>query len=218
MTGATHADHRSARSPRQTLEGPAGDNPIAGPRTGTTRSEASAHASAGASGRHNEPGSRPASACRAQPPSKSGDASPRLGKGTTSSGKRTGAPRGTGLDKARRTTQGHKVRQRCTPPATTKAHGQVPSNNGHRVPQTRTARTTRNKPQHANRCQPTPAAVGIDVSAPGSEPSPCRLLNGRRPDGRVRARKRDRPLPATKQVPSGWTCARPEGTQPLPAT
>ena len=33
------------------------------------------------------------------------------------------------------------------------------------------------------------AAVRMDVCAPGSEPSPCRLQNSRRPDGRVCARQ-----------------------------
>ena len=80
MTGSTHANHRSAGSPRPTPEGPARDYPIAGPRKGTTRSEPSAPASAGASGRHKEPGSRPAFACPAQPPSKAGGASPRGGE------------------------------------------------------------------------------------------------------------------------------------------
>ena len=80
MTGSTHANQRSASSPRLTPEGPARDNPIAGPQTGTTRSAPSAPALAGASGRHNEPGSRPASACPAQPPSKSGGKSPQDGK------------------------------------------------------------------------------------------------------------------------------------------
>ena len=37
VTGSTHANHRSARSPRPTPKGRARDNPIAGPRTGTTR-------------------------------------------------------------------------------------------------------------------------------------------------------------------------------------
>ena len=60
MTGSRHANHRSTRCPRPTPEGPARDNRIAGPRTGTTRSELSAPASAGASSRHHEPGSRPA--------------------------------------------------------------------------------------------------------------------------------------------------------------
>ena len=49
---------------------------MAGPRTGTTRSAPSALASARASERHNEPGSRPASTCPAQPPSKAGGDSP----------------------------------------------------------------------------------------------------------------------------------------------
>ena len=80
VTGSTHANHRSARSPRPTPEGPARDNPIVGPRTGTTRSEPSAPTSAGASGRHKEPTSRPASACPVQPPSKAGGASPRGGE------------------------------------------------------------------------------------------------------------------------------------------
>ena len=34
-----------------------------------------------------------------------------------------------------------------------------------------------------------PAASRMDVCAPGSEPSPCRLRNSRRPDGRVCARR-----------------------------
>ena len=79
-----------------------------------------------------------------------------IGKGTTASGKPTGAPRGTALDEARRTTRGHQARRRGTPPATTKAHGQVPSNNGHRVLQTRAASTRRNKPRHQKRCLATP--------------------------------------------------------------
>ena len=80
VTGSTHAKHRSASSPRPKPEGPVRDNHIAGPLTGTTPSEPSAPASAGGSGTHNEPGSRPASACPAQPPSKSGGESPRGGE------------------------------------------------------------------------------------------------------------------------------------------
>ena len=83
VTGSTNANHRSASTPRPTPEGPARDNPVAGPRTGTTRSEPSAPALARASGRHNEPHPRPASACPAQPPSKAGGANPLgWGKGT----------------------------------------------------------------------------------------------------------------------------------------
>ena len=70
-----------------------------------------------------------------------------MGKGATASGKPTGAPRSTGPDEERRTTRGHEALQRGTPPATTTAHGQVPGNNGRRVPQTRTARTTTTQPR-----------------------------------------------------------------------
>ena len=87
VTGSTHTDHRSARSPRRTPEEPARDNPILGPRTGMTRSQPSNPASAGASVRHKAPGSRPASTCPAQPPSKSEGASPRDGRGHHSVGK-----------------------------------------------------------------------------------------------------------------------------------
>ena len=194
VAGSTHANHRSARSPRPAPEGPARDNPIAGPRTGTTRSELSAPATAGASGRHNEPGSRPASACTAQPPSKARGPAPGSGKGTRASGKPTRALRATGPDEARRTRRGHEARHRGTPPATTKAHAQVPSNNGRPVPGTRRARTARNERE----------AVPSNTS--------------RRPDGRGRARQQTQPLPATEQPPSRWTSVRPEGTQPLPAT
>ena len=99
VTGSTHANHRSARSPRPTLEGPARDNPIAGPRAGTTRSEPSAPALAGASGRHKEPGSRPASACPVQPLSKAEGASPRVGERHHGDGK---ADRSTESDRTRR--------------------------------------------------------------------------------------------------------------------
>ena len=53
--------------------------------------------------------------------------------------------------------RGHEPRLRGTPPATNKAHGQVPSNNGHHVPQTWAARTTRNEPRHRNRRRATPS-------------------------------------------------------------
>ena len=74
---ANTLDHRSAHSPKQTPEEPPKDNFIAGPQTGTTRSEPSAPASAGAGGRLQEHGSRPASECPAQPPSRCGGESPR---------------------------------------------------------------------------------------------------------------------------------------------
>ena len=89
--------------------------------------------------------------------------------------------------KRRRALRGAETRQRGTLPATTKPHRLMPSNNCRWVPQTRRARTTRDEPRHEKRFQATPAAVQTDVCTPGSEPSPCRLQNSRRLDGRVRA-------------------------------
>ena len=156
--------------------------------------------------------------CPAQPASKSGGKSPR------------GAESHQGVRKADQSTesrptgrgQAHRAGPRGTPErhaaGHNQAHGQVPSKNGRRVLQTRKARTTRNERRHQNRCKATPAAVQMDVCAPGSDPTPCRLLNGRRQDGRVRTRQHTQPLSATKQPASGWTCACPEHSQPLPAT
>ena len=138
---------------------------------------------------------RPLRAPRSHPV-KPGAQAPGVGKGTTASGKPTRAPRATGPDEARRTTRGHEARQRGTPPATTKAHGQVPSHNGRRVPPTQRARTTRTQPRHRNRCQATPAAVRMDECAPGGYRAPT----------------------GYEQPPSGWTSARPKGAEPLPAT
>ena len=167
MTGSTHAEHRSARSPRPTPQGPARDSPVAGPRTGTMRSEPSAPASAGAGDRHNEPGSRPASACPTQPPSKAGGASPRVRERHHGDGEADPStesnPTGRGATHQRR---GHEARQRGRPQATTKAQGKVPSNNGHQVPQTRAASATRNEPRHRNRCQ---EAANPHTTNPGQE-------------------------------------------------
>ena len=132
---------------------------------------------------------RPPRAPRSHPV-KPGAQAPGPGKGTTASGKPTRAPRATRLDEARRTTRGHEARQRGTPPATTKARGQVPSSNGRRMPQTRRARTTRTKPRHRNRCQATPAAVRMDECALGGYPAPT----------------------GYEQLPSGWTSERPTAT------
>ena len=114
MTGSAHANHRSARTPRPTPEGPTRDNPFAGRRTGTTRSEPRAPASAGASDRHNEPGSRPTSACPAQPPSKAGGASPQGGKTHHGAGK---ADWSTESDRTRRGAAHH-----TGPPGTPERH------------------------------------------------------------------------------------------------
>ena len=49
-------------------------------------------------------------------------------------------------------------------------------------------RAAKNKPKPRSPHSAT-AAVRMDVCAPGSEPSPCRLRTSRRPDGRVCARQ-----------------------------
>ena len=173
---------------------------------------------------------RPPRAPRSHPV-KPGAQAPGVGKGTTVSGRPTGAPRATGPDEARCTARGHEARQRGTPPATTKAHRQVASHNGRRVPQTRRARTTRTEPRHRNRCQVTPAAVRMDKCAPGGT-QPLPATNSRRPDGGVHDRRVPSPYrlrtaavlmdecapggyPAPtgyEQLPSGWTSERPAAT------
>ena len=89
-------NHRSARSPRRKSEGPARDNPIAGPRTGMTQSAPSALATVSG---------RPLCASRSHQV-KPGATASGQGDGTTATGKLTGAPRATGPDEARRTNAG----------------------------------------------------------------------------------------------------------------
>ena len=98
---------------------------------------------------------RPPRAPRSRPVNP-GVKAPGLGKCTGASEEPTGAPRATRPDEVRPTRQQHEARQRGTPPATTKSHGQERSNNGQRVPQTRTACTTHNQPRRGTRCQATP--------------------------------------------------------------
>ena len=131
MTGSTHANNRSVHTPRPKPEGPATDNPIRGPRTGMTRSKPGPLASAGASGRHKGPGSRPASTCPAQPPSKAGGDSPWDG----------GRHHGDG--KADRSTNSNRTGQ----------------GTAHQRGATRHAREAHHRPQprHEERCQATTA-------------------------------------------------------------
>ena len=167
VTGSTHANHRSARSPRPMPEGPARDNPIAGPRTGTTRSEPSASSRRGpAAGTKSPVLGRPPRAPRSRPV-KPGAQAPGVGKGTTATGKPTGAPsHRTGRGAAHHTgprgtperhAAGHNqatrtgAKQRRPPGATnpesahntqrTTAHEQVPGNSQpkHHKPQPRVA-------------------------------------------------------------------------------
>ena len=211
MTGSTHANHRSAHSPRPTPEEPARDSPIAGPRKGTTRSKASVPASGGGSRRHNEPGSRPASACPAQPPSKAGGAGPpgwerHLGVGKadqSTESDRTGGgaaqhagPRGT----PERHTAGHNqgtqtgTKQQRPPGAAnpesahnthrTTAQEQVPSKPSCRLDER--VRTRRVPSTFGLRT----AAVRMDECAPGGYPAPT----------------------GYEQPPSGWTSERSAAT------
>ena len=146
VTGSTHAIHRSARSPRPKPEQPARDKLIAGPKTGTTRSNP---CSGGASGRPKEPGSRPASTCPAQLPSKSGGSSPQDGERHH----RCTESDWTGRGAAHQLAATRHTREACRWPQPTE---QVPSNNFQRVQQGPAARTRRNEPRHRNRCQATP--------------------------------------------------------------
>ena len=138
----------------------------------------------GASDRHNEPGSQPASACPAQPPSTAG------------------APR--------HRESGPEHRERPD----RRRRGASRGARKH-------AREARRRPQprYTDRCQ---AATAAGCRKPGEQQTGARgqvpSNTSRRQDGRVRARQRTQPLPATEQPPSGWTRVRPEGNQPLPAT
>ena len=155
VTGSTHANHRSARSPRPTPHGPARNNPVTGPETGTTRRKHSAAASAAASRRHKEPGPQPASTCPAQPPSKSGSASFRAGEKHHGVGK---ANRSTESDRTGRGAA-HKRGAKSTPERHATCHHQGTLTGAkqqrHRMPQSRAARTTHKEPRFSNRCQAT---------------------------------------------------------------
>ena len=211
VTGSTHANHRSARSPRPAPEGPARDKPIAGPRTGTTRSEPSVPASAGASGRRNEPGSQPASACPAQPPSKAGGASPRGGERHHGVGKadrstesdRTGrgaahhaGPRGTPERHAAGHNQG--TRRGAKPQRPPGAANPEVAHNTHRTTaQEQVPSNTSRRPDGRVRAWRVPspyrlrtAAVRMDECAPGGSPAPT----------------------GYEQPRSGWTIERPAAT------
>ena len=122
--------------------------------------------------------------------------------------KLTGAPRATGPDKPRRTTQGHEVRHRRQPRHINRC--QAATATGCRKPGQRAQHATnhgmrtgatQHQPPSRWTCadpatNPAPAGYGtatvpMDKCAPGSVPDHCRLQ---------------------KQPPSGWTCARPPAT------
>ena len=189
MIRSTHANHHSARSPEPTPKAPASDNHIAGPGMGTTWSESSALASAGASGRHHEPGSRPASTCPAQLPSEFGGQSPGVAKGTTAPGKPTRAARATGPDEAR-----HARQARCRPQPRHRNRCQATTANVCPKPGQRAQHATnhgmrtvarQHQPPSGWTCapraaSPVPAGYGtatvqMDDCAPRSVPSSCAL-------------------------------------------
>ena len=187
---------------------------MTGPRTGTTWSAPSALASAGASGRHKEPGSRPASTCPAQPPSKAGGDSPRLGEGTTVTGKPTGAPRATGPDEARRTNAG----PRGTPErhATGHNHGTRTGAKPQRPPgaanpgsvhNTRRGAAREKVPRTAGLPRPHTAPTASGKRAPAARPK-------RREVGGARAPDPGRPTPRQEAPPPGTLMPPPQRAKP----
>ena len=116
---------------------------------------------------------------------------------------------GQGAHATRRPSRAHA--QHRTPARTTAQNTTPPQQTS--TPDDERAAKNKSKPRSPHSAT---AAVRMDVCAPGSEPSPCRLRTSRRPDERVCARQGTQPLPATKQPPSGWTCVRP-AVNPPPA-
>ena len=113
------------------------------------------------------------------------------------SGKPTEAPRATLPDEAGRTNTG---------PRGTPVRHAARYNQGTRTGAKQQRPTAAAKPDSAHNTQRTAARRKVTNNT------------SRRPDGLVRARQQALPLPATEEPPSGLTCARSEGTQPLPAT
>ena len=117
-----------------------------------------------------------------------------------------------GPDQARRTTRGREAHQRGTPPATAKAQGQVPSNNGHGVPQTWEARTTHDEPRHGSRCQakPGPHTRTSHPQLLGSEPRPHAPRTGGRAWQSARPRT---PQTQARGAPARAPSSRPHSVQ-----
>ena len=98
--------------------------------------------------------------------------------------------------------QGQEARPRGTLPATAKAQGRVPSNNGHWVPRSREARTTHDELRHRSRCQgkPGPHTRTLHPKPVGSRPRLHTKMTGGRVWGspctqRPTPRKRAPPRP-----------------------
>ena len=127
--------------------------------------------------------------------------------------------------------QGHEVPQTGTPPATTKSHGQVPSSNGHRVPQTREAHSTHRTPEQEkvpNKSDPPTGRSGRKdarpvgrAGPPARTPHPLPMGSGPRPPaprtggrGKESARP-DTPLTQARGAPRRAPYCRPgQRTEP----
>ena len=114
QTAAAHAAQDRRR------RDPPGTTPSRCSERVTTQRAPSTPASAGASGRHHEPGPRPASTCPAQTPSRSGDESPRGG------GRHHGIGKADRSTKSDRTGRGaaHHARPQGTPESHAAGHNQ----------------------------------------------------------------------------------------------
>ena len=99
---------------------------------------------------------RPPCAPRSRP-ERSGERSTRLGKAPRRRENRPAHRERPDRTRHGAPKRGHKARQRGTPQTTTTAQDQVPSNNGHRVPQTREARTTHRATRRTTPRHNTPA-------------------------------------------------------------
>ena len=169
--------------PKTDRRDPPGTTPSRGPER-VRRGASPAPFLGGARGRYNEPGSRPASACPAQPPSKAGGASSQGGEKHHGVGK---ADQSTESDRTGRGAA-HHAGLRSTPERHAAGHIQGTG-------------------RGAKQRRPPDAAILESVhntqrtTARGQVPS----NNSRRPDGGLRARQRTQPLPAAEQPPSTWT-------------
>ena len=142
---STHAELPQRKQPPTDTGGTRQGQPHRGAKTGTTRSEPSVPASAGASGRHSEPVSQQVSTCPAQPPSKAGGNSCRDGERHHGDGN---ADQSTGSNWTRRgaahqrRATSHAREARCHPQPRHKDRFQATTATGCRKPEKRAQDTT----------------------------------------------------------------------------
>ena len=201
--------HRT--QPKTDAGGTRQGQPYRVPRKGTTRCASSALASAAASGRHQEPGSRPASAFLRSRPVNLGPKAPGLEKrhhGVRKSRQKHREPPdqtrgGAPLEATRLATEVRcrpqpRHTERCQETTATRCrkpgrcahhatnHAKRTGARQHQLPSRWTCGHPAANPAFASY---RTAAVPMGECAPGSGCSPCRLLNSCRPDDRVRARR-----------------------------